>query len=472
MSVMQYASVNDTIVAISSAPGGAARGIVRLSGPDAATIAAGLFRGAGGEDVESAAGFTSSEGVVTVSGRHVVPATLYFFRAPRSYTRQDTIEIHTVGSPPVLDMIVERCTAAGARLASPGEFTARAFLAGAMNLPEAEAVAAAIRATSDGQLRAARRMMSGHLSDEILRWREQLAELCALVEADIDFAEEPIDFISAGELAQRVERLRGGIDALIRSAARAERLDTLPHVLLLGAPNAGKSTLFNALTGFDRAIASAVAGTTRDILAEPVRVGRSEIMLLDGAGIDDDPDEILRHARQRALDAAAHVDLVCLVVDASNPVDTHSVRSLKASAGAATLILAAKSDAADPVEIRERCCRLSETGCGEVLVVSALTGTGLDELRTHIRGKLFDDGTAAEPAGTVLSARQRESLAQADAALRRCTETARETDSVLDVAELLAADLRDALDALAAITGAVTTEDILGRIFASFCIGK
>ena len=244
-----YTSVHDTIVAVSSAPGHAPRGIVRLSGPDAIPIADHLFRADDARPLSESAGFTAHSGEVLFDDLHRVPATVYLFRKPHSYTRQDIVEFHTVGSPPVLEMMVERCLTGSARPAEPGEFTARAFLAGAMDLTEAEAVASTIRARSDAQLRAARRQMRGYLADQVRRWQDELADLLSLVVADIDFTEEPIDFISPKQLTIRLTHLQENLKGIMRTADSRERLDVLPYILLLGPPNAGKSTLLNTLSG-------------------------------------------------------------------------------------------------------------------------------------------------------------------------------------------------------------------------------
>jgi tRNA modification GTPase len=467
-----YASTEDTIVAVSSAAGHAARGIIRLSGPAAIEIAARMFRSLDGTPLRDLPGFTNRSGQVVFDDDYQAPAVVYLFRAPSSYTRQDVVELHTVGSPPLLDMVMERCLSSGARLAQPGEFTARAFLFGAMSLTEAESVAATIRARSDQQLRAARRLAEGDLARTIHAWQQELAELLALVVADIDFAEEPIDFISPDQLVDRLERLAARLETISQAAQAGRRFDALPHVLLTGPPNSGKSTLLNVLSGMDRAIASAVSGTTRDILSEPIRLPGCETIMLDSAGIDDSPDEVIAHGRQRALEAAASVELVCLVFDASAPIAPAQVRQLAALAAAPTLLIGTKIDRSDPASIQRRRDELQSAGVGPVCLVSAANGSGIDALREALAERLGSDPGNAEDVGISLSARQREALGDARTALGRCLASLAGTNDVLDAAELVALELREALDALGRISGTITTEDLLGRVFASFCIGK
>lgn len=467
--------VNDTIVAVASPPGHAARGIVRLSGPDALAIGDRMFRADDDRPLSEQRGFRRREGRMFVGDDLFVPAEAWIFRAPRSYTGQDCLELHTIGSPALLAIVVEAARAAGARPARPGEFTARAFLSGTMDLARAEAVAATIHARSKTQLRAARRMGEGTLARQVHAWRQRLAELTALVEADIDFAEEPIEFITLDRLKTEAEALIREMDALQRDAAQAERFDVLPTILLLGRPNSGKSTLLNALSGLDRAICSAMAGTTRDFLTAPVNLGPFEAQMLDAAGIDADADELIRRAGDRVLARAEQVDALCLVVDVSGPVDPSALDRLAGARSVPCVIAANKVDLLDAPALAERLASLP-TPNGKALravcAVSGLTGHGLDELRRALARALGDHDALGEDTAVVLSLRQRRCLQAAAEAMQRVSAEAAACEKTLDRAELLAFELRTALSALDDIAGAVTTEDLLETVFSSFCIGK
>ncbi len=462
--------IDDTIVAVASPSGYAPRGIVRCSGSEAIAVAARIFASQSTGDVSALPGWRRVCGLVSIEPDCAVPAELYLFRAPASYTRQDCVEFHVPGSPALLTMLVERIVQLGARPAQPGEFTARAFLNGAMDLTRAESVAAVIRARSDSQLRAARRMMEGGLADEAERILGQIAELVALVEADIDFAEEPIEFITPAQLVERLAGVTRDLERFLAGTESAERIDALPRILLVGRSNAGKSTLLNRLSGLDRAICSALPGTTRDLLSAPVTLGRCEAVLLDAAGVDPVMESLSELAGAATVAAAAQVDALCLVIDLCAARDD-GVFAL-AERGTPCVVVGNKIDGLTEADVASGIAWLESAGLGSVCALSAATGEGVDRCRGVLAEALHLPDNAPASDVTVVTARQHEALENARDALLRAASEAAEIGETIDRADVIAFELREALEALGSIAGSVTTEDLLGRVFASFCIGK
>ncbi len=467
-----YDRVQDTIVAVSSPPGASARGILRLSGSRAVELAGGLFRPHEGPSLSDAPGHTRLFGSLSIEAGATLPAEAYVFREPASYTRQDVVELHTVGSPAILAVLSDRLVAAGARPAEPGEFTARAFLAGAMDLTCVEGVAAVIHAHSDAQLRAARSLLEGRLGRIAAGFRERLSELSASLEAAIDFADEPIDAPPGEDAAAVLEGVERELRQLLGEAIDAERLDARPRVVLTGPPNVGKSSLLNRLTGQDRAIPSDRAGTTRDVLTAVLALPGGEVVLCDTAGLGEDgtpEDEPARLARQAALACAASADLVVRVADISErPLEALAAMG-PTPAGARVLTLLNKSDRMPCGAERDALCARA----GGALAVSARTGEGLATLRARLDAVLFREGAEGEARdGPALYARHRHALADALDAVCRARRAIGPDRAEIRHVELVALEVREALRSLSLLLGDVSTEDILGRIFARFCIGK
>lgn len=457
---------DDTIVAVSSAAGAAARGIVRLSGPAALAIASNMFEAddaaAAGSAGASASGASECvEGFVRV-GRFRLPGFALVFRAPRSYTGQDIVELHFLGAPVLLGWVVEACIAAGARRAEPGEFTLRAVLAGRMDLSQAHGVAGMIAARSDMQLRAAERLLHGELSRVAGAARERLADLLSLVEGALDFAEEPIEFITPGQLRDGLMEMRKALAATSAAGVRAERWEQLPRVVLAGRPNAGKSSLLNRLTGLDRAICAPVAGTTRDVLSAPLQLGEMECLLIDVAGVVEAVDALDAQAQRAARDAIASADLVVWVVDVA---ESDPARRVEPPVLDAPILL-----------VGNKCDLLgagrAANSTGYDLLVSATTGAGLDELKTALAARLQDRESAVSDSAIALMSGHRAALDAALEALDRAIELTLSSNETLSDADLVAAELRTAAEELGVLAGREDTEELLGRIFSRFCVGK
>jgi len=379
-----------------------------------------------------------------------VPAWVYTFVAPRSYTGEELVELHIPGNAILARMLLTRLIELGARQADPGEFTARAFFNGRIDLTEAEGVAATVAAHSEQELRAARQLMAGELARRLRPVLDLLTETLALVEAGIDFTEEDISFLSEDDARARIAAADEQLERLVGESARFERLSYEPQVVLVGDPNAGKSTRLNALVGHHRAVVSPIAGTTRDALSAEVALKRGIVRIVDVAGLAGvATTEIDQQMQRHALATVESSDLVVLVRDLS---DAHELPQLPRSPD---LVVRTKLDLAPtaafaPTEI----------------AVSAVTGANLDRLRDHLDRIAFGaaSGTSSSLA---LNARHLRSIADARAALSRAVVT-------LDSGgqELLALELRESLDALGQILGTISPDELLGRIFATFCIGK
>ena len=448
---------DDTIVAIATGAGPGGIGVVRLSGRDARTIARTICGRALPARRALRAHFRDAAGEIVDDGLALV------FPGPRSYTGQDVVELHAHGARVVLDALVEAAVARGARRARPGEFTERAFLNGKLDLVQAEAVADLVAASSAQQARAARRSLAGAFSREVEALVAALVALRVRVEASIDFADEPVPSLEPAALAASLAALRTELSRVCDTARRGARLRDGLHVVIVGRPNAGKSSLLNALAGEERAIVTAVPGTTRDVLRETIQFDGIELTLVDTAGLRETEDAIEAEGVRRARAEVSRADLALVVLDASlDSAERAADRAaLEAELAPGTRIvrLASKADLADDS------VRAEPAGPADTLRVSARTGEGLASLRALLR-----DAAGANEAGGTYSARARhvDALERADAAL---AEAARELGESA-AAELVAESLRHAQHALGEITGTYTTEDLLGAVFSTFCIGK
>ena len=448
-------SETDTIVAAATAPGRGGIGVVRLSGPDAQRIACGVLGTLPPARRATFAAFRDADHETLDAGLAL------FFPAPHSYTGEDVVEFQGHGGPVVLEALIGRLVELGARRANPGEFTQRAFLNEKLDLAQAEAVADLIDAGSREAARAAMRSLQGEFSTMVQVLTGAVIDLRTYVEAALDFPEEEIDFLADAALDERLATVREHFAAVTRSAGQGRLLRDGMTVVLAGAPNAGKSSLLNRLAGYDAAIVTAVPGTTRDVLRERIHVDGMPLHILDTAGLRVALDPIEEEGIRRAQAEMARADRVLFVIDAARDPAAQSYRELAATLPAqvpVTLVY-------NKIDLMAGTMVAAPAGVPRI-DVSALTGQGLDALRAHLKSCM---GYHTLESGSV-SARQRhlEALERARAAVEEAAKVLRETRA----GELVAQELRAAQRALDEISGEFTSEDLLGRIFASFCIGK
>jgi tRNA modification GTPase len=439
---------DDTIVAVSSAPGPGDRAIVRIGGPDARRVIERVFESQSGHGIAR----HLVNGFVRLSGVHSpLPATLYHFHGPRSYTGQDLAELHTIGSPPLVERLVADLLAAGARPAQRGEFTLRAFLAGKKDLPQAEAVHAVIAAGNDEDLRDALAQLAGGMTQPLAALRDDLLNLLADLEAALDFADEDIAFVGEAETRARLGRAIDQLAALERQLEERAVSGRPLRVALVGAPNAGKSTLFNVLAGGD-AIVSTTPGTTRDYLTRRLDVAGEEVELTDTAGWQDADDTIQAQAQRLGRDAAGRADVV-LWCDERGDFPAAAGARLEAS-GARVICVRTKSDLPSRTQRSRETVECSATVPGGTRALRARLGECIAEL--------------VRPALAPSQSRCRHHVAGSLDHLRAALGHI----EAADPPELAASALRAALDQLGEMSGAVYTNDLLDRIFSRFCIGK
>ena len=437
--------LKDTIAAISTPPGRGGIGVIRISGADAVAIAEKilLIRGELQPRVATLAELPDADPHVLVT----------WFAAPRSYTAEDVVEISCHGSPVILRHALEEACVAGARLAEPGEFTLRAYLNGRLDLPRAEAIRDLIDATTLYQAKVAAQQAEGSVSRRLKPVKDQLVELIALLEAGIDFAEDDISVAPAEEILRRIAPVTSAISALIQSFAYGKLVHEGFTLAIVGRPNVGKSSLFNRLLEQNRAIVTEIPGTTRDLVSETASLDGIPVKFVDTAGIRQSQDLVEGLGIERSYQAMADADLTLVIVDVSQAL-TDEDRTLIERAQGKRLVAGNKSDLGIVVS--------------DALPVSALTGEGIAELRRAILDTLAPRGRIEQEGGFITSLRHEQLLRETEEAL----DQARRATEVGIPHEMLLLDLYAALRPLDSITGATTADDILNRIFSTFCIGK
>ncbi len=456
---MTLAPMNgDTIAAIATAPGRGGIGIVRLSGPRALEIATSICRSSLEPRLARFCSFHDTRDQVIDSG------IALYFQAPNSFTGEDVVELQGHGGPVILDMLVRTCNALGARNARPGEFSERAYLNDKLDLTQAEAIADLINSTTEQAALNATRSLQGAFSQRIDKLVYMVTRLRVYVEAAIDFPEEEIDFLADGQVSSQLAEITGYFDTVMREARQGALVQEGMKLVIAGKPNAGKSSLLNALSGQDSAIVTPIEGTTRDVLREHIQIDGLPLHIVDTAGLRESPDEIEREGIRRAWKEMNSAHLILLVVDGSDPNSSHDPASIwpaireQLHSDIPVCVIMNKAD------VNGRPCALQDSGDHTVVTLSARTGEGLELLKTHLKQCM---GYAGEGS---FSARRRH-LAALESAFS-ALEAGREQLETAGAGELLAEDLRQCQNALGEITGQVSSDQLLGEIFSSFCIGK
>lgn len=470
-------SIDNTIFAWATLRRGGSRAILRLSGPETFPAIRKIFEF---DNTGEISGF-SVRGVVSgffhLSEKLKVRSRVWLFPGPNSYTGQDMAEIHTISSPPLMRLIDQRMIGAGLEPAKPGEFTARAFLLGKMDLTQAQAVRELIDAQNDAQIEAAMAMLEGKLHRRLNESYTKLAELVSLLEANIDFSEEEIEFITLDQLIPGLDELSSMIEGILNEAIDSRTITSLPRVFLVGSANAGKSTLMNTLTGLDRAICSPLPGTTRDILTAVWAFQDREVLLCDTAGLLEQPaDRITREAIDRTESFLALSDWVIFVVDAAQPIeeqlrlfDSLDVKEERTLVAVNKIDLIGSHALGSVISAIER--RFDKK---RIYTLSGRTGEGLTVLTDAVFANLAEVSVITADGQIALDLRGRAALEDVLVSLKQArtdAQTLKESSGFLGL-EIVAVSLQEGLRSLGALLGKDVTENVLENIFGRFCIGK
>jgi tRNA modification GTPase len=454
---------DDTIAAIATPIGEGGLAIVRVSGPDALALADKVFVPAGKAATKPSAAPTHTihYGHVVRDGRRLDEVLLSVLRAPRTYTREDVVEISCHGGLLVTKLVLDAVLAAGARLAEPGEFTRRAFLNGRLDLAQAEAVCDLISSRTELALAAAHEQLAGKLSQRIHRLRDDLMHALAHIEAHIDFPEEDIAPETREQLERRLDGALAFLDELLRTADEGQMLRRGIRAAIVGRPNAGKSSLLNQLLGHDRAIVSPIPGTTRDTIQETANIRGLPVVFIDTAGLREATDVIEQEGVRRSRQALQQAELVVHVFDASEPLADADARYLTEFAGRKRVLVRNKIDLPVqlhlPADLRE-----------PTVDVCCLSGQGIESLKDAIKQLVWAGDIQAESLQVMINARHQDALRRARVSVQQARNALHEGLSL----EFVALDLRLGTNAVGEIVGQTTTEDLLDAIFSQFCIGK
>lgn len=451
--------LEDTIAAIATPLGEGGLSVIRISGTRALAVADGCFRPArkSSPPLRDLPSHTVHYGFIELQGKRVDEVLLTVMRAPRTFTREDVVEISCHGGMIPTQLVLQATLRAGARLAEPGEFTRRAFLNGRIDLAQAEAVVDVIHARTDRALAAAHAQLSGRLSRRIVEVRERLMKVLAHLEAHIDFPDEDIAPDTRAQLVERLSEAITFVDRLLSTAHEGQLLRRGIRVAIVGLPNAGKSSLLNQLLGRDRAIVSPQAGTTRDTIEETANVRGIPVVFVDTAGLRESSDLVEREGIRRSRESLDQAELVLHVIDPSTPADLATLRLDEELSGRVCLRVLNKCDLPKRIESQP-----------DDLNVSCVTGEGIEALKEAIVRRVRSGDVGGEMSEAMINARHQEALNRAHEALVQ-TRVALSDGLTL---ELAAMELRIAVNAVGEVVGKTATEDLLDVIFSQFCIGK
>jgi len=461
--------LDNIIAAISTPLGEGGIGIVRLSGKDAVDIVGKIFRSPKQRALDDVESHKLIHGYIQdPSTRKKVDEVLVtVMRSPHSYTREDVVEINCHSGMVTLRTVLELVLKGGAKLAAPGEFTKRAFINGRIDLSQAEAVLDLIRSKTDESRRIAMEQLQGGLSEKIGTLRDKLKDICADVEAYIDFPEEDIETASRDEIAKSIEKIAGELKKLLKTYDEAKFFREGLATAIVGRPNIGKSSLLNALLQTDRAIVTPFPGTTRDVIEEYLNINGLPLRIMDTAGIRDVQNVAEEEGVKRSLLSIENADLIIAVFDGSEPLTEEDFEVIRKIKGKRSIIAVNKSDLPAASDKSVIVSSFSPTGV-HVLNISALSGSGLEELKDQIFTSSLNDWKEEREGVLVTNLRHKIAIENAETSLVRALSSFEENSPI----EIIALELRDSLDRLGEIVGAVTTEDILNSIFKNFCIGK
>jgi tRNA modification GTPase len=472
-------TLDDTIAAIATPLGEGGLAVVRISGPQTLAVADKSFLPVGKNSLKpsAAATHTIHYGKIVRHDRSVDEVLLAVLRAPRTFTREDTVEITCHGGLLPAKLVLDTLLENGARLAEPGEFTRRAFLNGRIDLAQAEAVADLIHSRTELALAAANEQLAGKLSQRINQLRDEMMQTLAHVEAHIDFPDEDISPDTKKQLLKRLEHGVAFMDELLRTANEGQILRRGIRAAIVGRPNAGKSSLLNQLLGHDRAIVSPIPGTTRDTIEETANIRGLPVVFIDTAGLREARDEIEQEGVRRSHESLARAEFILHVLDASEPFTPADEKYFADFAGKKRILVVNKMDL-PRLNVLPASCRQSNNSKGQtcrqdagstlVVEISCLSGQGIETLKDAIKELVWSGEIRAEMLQVMINSRHQDALTRARASTQRTLDVLRAGETL----ELAAGELRIAVNAVGEIVGKTTTEDLLDSIFSQFCIGK